>query len=1027
MRRILLATLVVLAFAFSRSVGPGAGRSFQILRHNINQVEMCVSNFGKFGQDETGNNPGCWWPKGSKHGYIFGAGTWFGTIDSATGDTLVTVGYNPHGGESEYTPGIKGISFSAPEAIIYMYPSPWPPPADKYSMAPQTSKSHQDSWCAYNDLDPTYHMPGDTRPIGLEVYQTVYAWNLSTTEDIIFIKFELKNVSGQRLTKCYFGVMADNDIGSESGTGNDICSGILNRTYVISGDTFVVDDVGYQWQTAQEPANPNQGVAAWWPGAMAFDYLQSPWDLQTGHDKDEDGIPDQYEMDSAYYDSIPGKWDVDGDGTPDWRDPSQIPQLGMTALKRVTLNLEPAQDYERYLLLAGYDFKTGVYAPYDTVPPQPDDQRILQCSGPFALDDGATATVLVGIVFANWKLGENQFIFNSPDSALAQIDATCQFIYDMNWLLPGPPPPPMLTTIPGDAKITLVWNNRPETTPDPYYAVVHPAGPLNDPFYRQYDFEGYGVWKSMTGNTGTWKVLSRYDLCNGITFDSPTQNDSVRLYADDTGIKHSYVDTDVRNGFTYYYAISSYDFNTVKGLFDSTWIDTFYVFIDSVVGNDTFWNPDTLWDYDTIQVYGAAPIKFESGTVGIPASARREPANYVAPGLPQFEMVHGNDSLLNLVGAEVVSPFALDANRPIYLSFANPETLTISTVINDTIWYLDQVKYTAYLKDVDGDTVGTMTSNSEIGKGLHLDQFQELDGIAASVYLGTDSFPSSILVFDSVTVGGSYPTSLIIPQLSPIPTKGNYCHGLWAYRGNDYQLTWKKTNQSGPVNTVVVIDVATGDTVDFKPFLNTTATRYLGEGWTFINNAGFSTAWSNPTDTIVGTGGTKTKAIYVNGGLVTFRAGNTPDTLRPGLNDVWVLHASQDYKPAPVYGEIKISATPGYFLTDTTFKFNVKVVPNPYIVYNEWQQNFNLRRLKFINLPNECTIRIFNLNGELVKILIHHATTTTGSSAGVTNNAGGDEWWDLLSEYRQLVVSGVYIFHIQSNVGEQVGKFVIIR
>ncbi|UCF69797.1 MAG: hypothetical protein JSW49_06215, partial [candidate division WOR-3 bacterium] len=40
-------------------------REFQIIRHNINQVEMCVSNYGKFGQDETGNNAGCWWPVGS--------------------------------------------------------------------------------------------------------------------------------------------------------------------------------------------------------------------------------------------------------------------------------------------------------------------------------------------------------------------------------------------------------------------------------------------------------------------------------------------------------------------------------------------------------------------------------------------------------------------------------------------------------------------------------------------------------------------------------------------------------------------------------------------------------------------------------------------------------------------------------------------------------------------------------------------------------------------------------------------------
>jgi hypothetical protein len=93
-------------------------------------------------------------------------------------------------------------------------------------------------------------------------------------------------------------------------------------------------------------------------------------------------------------------------------------------------------------------------------------------------------------------------------------------------------------------------------------------------------------------------------------------------------------------------------------------------------------------------------------------------------------------------------------------------------------------------------------------------------------------------------------------------------------------------------------------------------------------------------------------------------------------------------------------------------------------VYNEWQLNFAERRLKFINLPAECTIRVFNLNGELVRTIVHHATTEDGL---VVNDAGGDEWWNMLSNMGQLVASGVYVFHVQSDVGEQVGKFVIIR
>jgi hypothetical protein len=62
-----------------------------------------------------------------------------------------------------------------------------------------------------------------------------------------------------------------------------------------------------------------------------------------------------------------------------------------------------------------------------------------------------------------------------------------------------------------------------------------------------------------------------------------------------------------------------------------------------------------------------------------------------------------------------------------------------------------------------------------------------------------------------------------------------------------------------------------------------------------------------------------------------------------------------------------------------------------------------------------------------VKTLLHRETADFSGQTTVPNNAGGDEWWDLLSENRQLISSGVYIFHIQSDIGEQVGKFVIIR
>lgn len=394
------------------------GRPAEIKIHDINQVEMCVSNFGKFGQTQS-QSGNCWWPKGSGNSYIFGAGVWFGTIDSLTGDTLVTICYGPHGAESEVVPGLKDISQSHPDAIIYMYPETWPPPDTTFPMAPQEAVSDQDSWACFNDLDSTAHVPGDTRPIGLEFYQTVYVWDEPYIDDVVFMLYQIKNVSECNLDYCYAGVCVDADIGY-----TDQNTAILQKYYFIDDMLLLIDDFGYHWGYQDTITEI---------GAIGFDLLQTPFDLVSGQDKDSDGIPDQYERDSAYYwNNIPQhKWDVDNDGVPDWRDASENPQLGMTAFKRFTLDLEPNKDNERYMTLAGYNFRTGQYEPFDTMPdPQPDDCRFLSATGPFALPRDSTIVFMFAVVLAEFNNG-----VPPAETCLVISDHWAQWQYDMSWFL----------------------------------------------------------------------------------------------------------------------------------------------------------------------------------------------------------------------------------------------------------------------------------------------------------------------------------------------------------------------------------------------------------------------------------------------------------------------------------------------------------------------------------------------------------------------------------------------------------------
>ncbi|MBN1351061.1 T9SS type A sorting domain-containing protein [candidate division KSB1 bacterium] len=94
---------------------------------------------------------------------------------------------------------------------------------------------------------------------------------------------------------------------------------------------------------------------------------------------------------------------------------------------------------------------------------------------------------------------------------------------------------------------------------------------------------------------------------------------------------------------------------------------------------------------------------------------------------------------------------------------------------------------------------------------------------------------------------------------------------------------------------------------------------------------------------------------------------------------------------------------------------NIKVVPNPYhdqsIKYN-WPGEEN--KLMFINIPLKCTIRIYTITGDLVKTLEHDDGTTEHS-------------WNQITDNNQLIFSGVYLFHIESDVGNAMGKFVVVR
>ena len=112
---------------------------------------------------------------------------------------------------------------------------------------------------------------------------------------------------------------------------------------------------------------------------------------------------------------------------------------------------------------------------------------------------------------------------------------------------------------------------------------------------------------------------------------------------------------------------------------------------------------------------------------------------------------------------------------------------------------------------------------------------------------------------------------------------------------------------------------------------------------------------------------------------------------------------------------------PGYERTDSTYEYVVRVVPNPYIVFNPWETTTSQRIIKFTNLPGKCVIRVFTLSGDLVKVIRHR------SVGEQPLERGGTATWDLLNDNQQLIASGVYVYHVESDIGEYTGKFAFIH
>jgi len=117
----------------------------------------------------------------------------------------------------------------------------------------------------------------------------------------------------------------------------------------------------------------------------------------------------------------------------------------------------------------------------------------------------------------------------------------------------------------------------------------------------------------------------------------------------------------------------------------------------------------------------------------------------------------------------------------------------------------------------------------------------------------------------------------------------------------------------------------------------------------------------------------------------------------------------------------------------------VGVYPNPYNTSAAWDGTTSrTRKLYFYNLPAKSEIHVYTSSGDLVATMNHDAATYKGEGIGwsttygnteKTTMSGGEHAWDVLSESKTQLTTGVYLFTVKDlTTGEvQRGNFAIIK
>jgi hypothetical protein len=483
----------VMPLSATQDVPDSVRYSVKIATNNL--VGLTLSNYGFIGNNFTSRSPSFEYPLGSDHEHMVRGGLWIGAeaIDDQGAFTGVT------------TAAVDGSQGSSAQAGTEFTPAGLGiVQRSNLSNSPfyaPDAVSEEDFIGFYSDQPARSFNPENHRPLSVLVRQENYDWSFSDYANFNIFHYVITN-QGLPLRNVWVGVYTELASGTRAdysrwppSSSASLTGGWYRKKWVEYDDSLRLFREHYCFGLPVPDGCNLEHVPEW----VGYKLL---------------GVRPGSLADTSMHVTM-GAWTYDP-GNP-----------------------ERDQDVERYAIMtagtvqdmSGEDFQ-----------PESGDPVQLIAVGPFAeLDPGDS----IAVDFA--------FLGGEDVPAIRKYAATAQRAYDLNYIVPVPPPSPRLKVVAREQALDLYWDDSPESALDP-------TSPTPQ------DFEGYRIY--LGEDRLDLQRIGQYDLATSPhdTTGFNTGFDLVRLDTPVTidGVTYRYQHTvrGLRDGFRYFAAVTAYDLGT---------------------------------------------------------------------------------------------------------------------------------------------------------------------------------------------------------------------------------------------------------------------------------------------------------------------------------------------------------------------------------------------------------------------------------------------------------------------------------